>query len=117
MTLHVDDLVEETSTTTGTGDLTTSSVNGRRTFNSVYSNGSATDVFFYHIANESAAEWEVGTGHMSASTTLVRDTVLLSSNSNALVNFGSGTKRIVNDIPAKQQILIGQVWAMPYVWP
>lgn len=40
---------------------------------------------------------------MSDSTTLVRDTVLESSNSNNAVNFASGTKDVTNDIPAAEQ--------------
>ncbi len=117
MPIHVNNLVEETSVTTGTGNLTTSSVNGRRSFNAVYGNGSTTNVFFYFAANESAAEWEVGIGHMSAATTLVRDSVLYSSNSDALVNFSAGTKRIVNDIPANQQMTQGQIFALPFANP
>lgn len=117
MVLHVGDLIEETSTTTGTGDLTTSSVSGRRTFSTEFGTGSTLDLFYYFIANESAAEWEIGTGHMSGATTLVRDTVLESSNSNALVNFGAGTKRIVNDFPANRQISIGVVASLPYATP
>ena len=117
MPSHVSNLVEETSTTTGTGNLTTSSVNGRVTFSTAYSTGSTTNVFYYFIANESAAEWEIGLGHMSASTTLVRDTVMLSSNSNAAVNFSAGTKRICNDFPADRQISIGAAASLPYATP
>jgi len=49
--------------------------------------------------HQSAAEWEVGTGHLSAATTLVRDTVLNSSNSNAAVNFSAGTKDVTSAYP------------------
>ena len=93
-------LVEQKSTTTGTGDMTLTTINGRQPF-SVHGTGATTDVFPYHIWSEAAAEWETGTGHMSDATTLVRDTVLKSSNSNALVSFSAGTKRITNVLPAE----------------
>ena len=37
---------------------------------------------------------------MSDSTTLVRDTVIASSNSNSAVNFTAGTLDVTNDVPA-----------------
>lgn len=99
----VGNLVQETTTSTGTGNLTVSSVNGKRTFNTEFSTG-GTDVFYYFISHQSAAEWEVGTGHLSAATTFVRDTVIASSNAGAAVNFSAGTKDVVNDIPAVNQM-------------
>lgn len=101
---RVGNLVHETSITTGTGDQTTVSVNGKRSFNTEFGNGATTNVFYYFISHRSAAEWEVGTGHMSAATTLVRDTVISSSNADAAVNFSAGTKDILNDLPAAQQV-------------
>jgi hypothetical protein len=99
----IGDLVQQQSTSTGTGSMTLSAVSdGTRTFNAEWGTG-GTDVFYYFIQNESAVEWEVGTGHLSAASTLVRDTVLTSSNANALVNFSAGTKDIVNDLPASLQ--------------
>jgi hypothetical protein len=99
----IGDLVHQTSSTTGTGNLTLAAVNGKQTFASVFSTG-GTDVFYYFASNRNAAEWEVGTGHMSDSTTLVRDTVLASSNANAAVNFTTGTLDIANDLPASLQV-------------
>lgn len=87
-------LVHQQSTTTGTGNFTLSAVNGKQSFNSAFGNGVTTDVFDYFISNQGAAEWERGTGHMSASTTLVRDTVKESTNSNAAVSFSAGTKDV-----------------------
>ena len=97
------DLIHQQSTSTGTGNITLSSVNGKRTFNDEFGTG-GTDKFDYFISNQAAAEWERGTGHLSASTTLVRDTVLASSNANAAVNFSAGTKDIANDVPAALQV-------------
>lgn len=95
----ISNLVHEQSSSTGTGNLTLSSVNGKRSFNTAFSTG-GTDVFWYFISNRGAAEWEVGTGHLSDASTLVRDTVLASSNANAAVSFSAGTKDVTNAVPA-----------------
>lgn len=97
------DLVHETSSSTGTGNFTLANVNGKRSFNTAFGTG-GTDLFDYFIMNRDAAEWERGTGHLSAASTLVRDTVLASSNAGAAVNFSAGTKDVVNDIPAAKQV-------------
>lgn len=99
----IGDLVEQTSTTTGTGNFTLAAVNGRRTYAAVFGTGASTNVFYYYIASVSSTDWEMGMGHMSDATTLVRDTVLLSSNANAIVNFPAGSKTVVNDLPADRQ--------------
>ena len=102
-------LVRETTTTTGTGDLTTSSVSGYVTFNTSFGNDSETNRFFYYVIDETNGAYEYGRGHMSGATTLVRDTVLGSSNANALVNFSAGTKTIVCDSPAEHRTTHGKV--------
>lgn len=104
--LGVGNLVHETSITTGTGNQTLVAVNGKRTFNTEFGTG-GTDVFDYFISNPDAAEWEIGTGHMSTSTVLVRDTVIQSSNSDSAVSFTAGEKNITNDLPATLQ---GGAW-------
>ena len=98
------DLVHETSTTTGTGNFTLTNANGKRSFNTAFGSGAPLDVFDYYISNRDAAEWERGTGHLSAASTLVRDTVLASSNAGAAVNFSAGTKDVTNDVPAAKQL-------------
>ena len=100
----VKDLIHETTTGTGTGNLTVSAVDGRVRF-SDSTNGFGTggsDVFFYYVSHRTAPEWERGTGHMSDANTLVRDTVLASTNSNNAVNFTAGTKDVTNDMPASR---------------
>lgn len=97
------DFVHETTTSTGTGNLTLVNVNGKRSFNTAFGTG-GTNVFDYGISNRDASEWERGTGHLLDATTLVRDTVLASSNAGAAVNFSAGTKDVVNDIPAGNQL-------------
>lgn len=102
----IGDLVHQSSTTTGTGNLTLSAINGKRNFGDVFGTGVTTNVFYYYVSNRNAAEWEYGTGHMSDATTLVRDTVIASSNSNAAVSFSAGTLDVVNDLPSSIQALI-----------
>lgn len=93
------DRVKDTTTTTGTGSVTLSgsAPTGYRTFASVFA---VNDPIDYTIAL--GAEWEVGTGYLSAGTTLVRDRVLQSSNSGALVNFSAGTKDVFVTLPADE---------------
>jgi hypothetical protein len=89
--MRIADRVKDTSTTTGTGSLTLSGTapTGFQDFNTAFG---TSEPFPYVI--EGGAEWEVGIGYLSASTTLVRDTVFQSSNADALVNFSAGTKNV-----------------------
>lgn len=90
--------IKETTTSTGTGNLTLAgAASGFRTINSEFSND-ITDAgiyFNYHVFDAARAEWEAGIGHLSASGTLVRDYVERSSNADAAVNFAAGTKTII----------------------
>ena len=90
----------EISSTTGTGTITLGgAVTGYQAF-SVIGNGNTT---YYAIDN--GAEWEVGIGTYTASgTTLSRDTVLESSNSGSLVNFGAGVKTVFCTYPAERSV-------------
>lgn len=104
---------KETTTTTGTGDVTTAgAASGYQTINTMY----GLNVWFeYEI--RLGTEWEIGLGYLSASTTLVRSRVYQSSNSDALVNFSAGTKDVfatvsgfwLNSISARIQ-------SAPYAW-
>lgn len=86
----VADLVKETTTSTGTGNITLAGAMATfRTFNAGVGVGPS---FPYRI--DGGTEWEVGVGHLSNSTTLVRDSVQVSTNSNALVSFSAGTKTV-----------------------
>ncbi|BCJ91760.1 hypothetical protein IZ6_24950 [Terrihabitans soli] len=96
------DLVHQTTVGTGTGNLTLVTLNGKRSFSAAFGTGSG-NKFYYFICNRSSDQWERGLGYMSDATTLVRDTVQASSNSNALVDFDGVTKDVVNDIPAALQ--------------
>jgi len=100
MALVLKDRVQETTTTTGTGTLTLSGgVDGFQSF-SVIGDGNTT---FYSIVF--GASFEVGIGtYTSSGTTLSRDTILSSSNSNNAVNFGAGTKNVFVTYPASKSI-------------
>jgi hypothetical protein len=98
MAFVVADRVQETTATTGTGTITLAgAVVGFQSF-SVIGNGNNT---YYTIADQSGSNWEVGVGtYTSSGTTLSRDTVISSSNSGSLVNFGSGTKNVFVTYPS-----------------
>lgn len=105
------DRVKDTTTTTGTGDVTLSGSppSGYQSFNSAIGLGT-----YFHYTIEANGEWEVGQGHLSASTTLVRDAVFASSNSGALVNFSAGTKNVFLTISAYEMqntASVGRVYA------
>lgn len=90
---HVADRVKDTGTVSGTGNVTLSNTSstGFRTFASGIGVG---NLVWYAIESQ-AGEWEVGYGTLSNSTTLTRDEVSESSNSNAKVNFGGGASTSV----------------------
>lgn len=90
---------KETTTTTGTGTITLAgAVAGYQTFTSQFANGT---VVPYCIAGQTGSEWEVGKGTMQSSTTMSRDTIEASSNSNAAVNFSAGTKDVFVTVTAQ----------------
>jgi len=100
MALILKDRVQEVSTTTGTGTLTLAgAVTQFQTFSSAVGNGNTT---YYTIYNAGGSLWEVGLGTVGAGT-LSRDTVLASSNSNALVSF-TGTLYVFGDYPAGKAV-------------
>lgn len=95
-------LVWETSTITGTGNFT-SLTTVIKSFNTAFGTGGS-NLFEYFVWNAAVpGEYEHGLGHLSASTTLVRDTVLDGSNGTSLVNFSAGIKNITNAFGAAAQ--------------
>jgi hypothetical protein len=101
MALILKDRVKETTavTSTGTATLLGASV-GYQSF-SVIGNG---NTCYYTIAAQTTNEWEVGIGTYTSPNQLSRDTVLSSSNSNALVNFSAGTKDVFVAQPAEKAV-------------
>jgi hypothetical protein len=97
MALIVADRVAETSTTTGTGALTlAAAITGFRRFSAVCSTN---DTAYYAIIavdgnGNPSGDWECGLGTYSSANTLTRTTPQASTNSNAAVNFGAGTKYV-----------------------
>ena len=105
MALILKDRVQETSTTTGTGTLTLAgAVTQFQTFSSAVGNGNTT---YYTIYNAGGTQWEVGLGTVGAGT-LSRDTVLASSNANALVSF-TGTLYVFGDYPASKAVYLDAI--------
>ena len=105
MALILKDRVQETSTTTGTGTLTLAgAVTQFQTFSSAVGNGNTT---YYTIYNAGGMQWEVGLGTVGAGT-LSRDTVLASSNANALVSF-TGTLYVFGDYPAGKAVYLDAI--------
>ena len=97
MSFHISDRVKDTTTTTGTGNITLSGTapTGYQTFAATVD---ITGNCYYCITG--GAEWEVGYGTLTGTTTLSRSRVIASSNAGALVNFSAGTKDVFQTIPA-----------------
>lgn len=114
------DRCKETSTTTGTGSFTLSgAVSQYQSFQTAF--GSSPIMVQYAIVGQTGTEWEVGRGTFTAPSTLTRDLVASSSNSNALVNFSAGTKDVFATFSAEEangasignQYAQASGWAMP----
>jgi hypothetical protein len=102
--------VKETTRTVGTGALDLDgAVSGFRSFVDGIGTGNAC---YYRIAG--VDEWEVGIGNVTSGSpdTLSRDTILSSSNSNAVVSLSDGTKDVLVTLPAAGiPTLLGQITA------
>ena len=100
MAFVIADRVQETTISTGTGTvLLTGAVQGYQSFG-VIGNANTT---YYTIADQAGTNWEVGIGtYYSSNVSLVRTTVLSSSNASSLVNFPAGTKAVFVTYPAER---------------
>lgn len=88
----VADRVKETTSTTGTGNITLAGAVAQfQTFNAAFGTNFR---FPYAIIDADGVDWEVGQGYLSASTTLVREVVTASSNAGAAINLSAGTHSI-----------------------
>jgi hypothetical protein len=110
MAFVVADRVKDTTTTTGTGTITVSGTapTGYQAFATAMSTN---DSFYYCISDTTNGAWEVGFGTLASGTTITRDLVVASSNSNALVSFAAGTQVVFLDFPAAQYQNRGQDYA------
>jgi hypothetical protein len=90
------DRVLETSTSTGTGNITLAgAVTGFRAFSPAMALNVLTDYVIEGVdaSNVPTGEWETGVGYLSASTTLVRSKPNAGSAATP-VSFSAGTKRV-----------------------
>jgi hypothetical protein len=101
----INDRVKQTTTTTGTGTISLSGTEtGFETFVAGIGDGVQT---YYAIVHDGTADFEVGTGTVTdaGTDTLSRPsnaTVISSSNSDNLVDFGAGSKTVFCTLPAKK---------------
>ena len=103
MAFVIADRVRETTTTTGTGTITLGgAVTNFETFTANLSNS---DTTYYAIVDNTNSDFEVGLGTFTASGTTLARSVLASSNSNNLVDFGAGTKDVFITIPASKMVV------------
>ncbi len=97
------DRIKETTITLGTGTLTLGgAVIGYKTFASRYA---VADRLHYCIVG--ASGWEVGLGTFGAANTLQRTSVIASSNADAFVDFGAGSKDVFVTLPALAGVRTG----------
>jgi len=100
----INDRVKQSTTTTGTGTIDlTGTETGFETFVAGIGDGVQT---YYAIVHDGTSDFEVGTGTVTdaGTDTLSRQSVISSSNSDALVNFGAGSKTVFCTLPAKKTI-------------
>jgi hypothetical protein len=91
MALVLQDRVKETSSSSGTGNITLGgAIPGFRTFVSCVPTASIVYYCIHNLAAGYDTEWEVGYGTFTSPDTLVRTNVYSSSNAGALVNFTAG---------------------------
>lgn len=105
MTHIVSDRIRETSTTTGTG---TYSLAGAVSGYQAFDDDMATNDTCWYVAHM-GANWEVGLGTFTsaATDTIARTTILASSNGDAAVDWGAGTKHIFMTVPASKWGRVG----------
>ena len=106
MALVINERVKETSTTTGTGDITLAGVpagQGNVTFSSGIGVGNTT---YYCIFQQGSSSFEIGLGTLSGSTTLERTTVINNSSGNTSKISFSGTLDVFVTMPAAKTVYL-----------
>ena len=105
MALVLKDRVLETASSPGTGTVTLlGATTGYQSFANGVGNSNTT---YYTIATVGGAEWEVGIGtYYSANNSIVRNTVISSSNAGNLTNFSSGSQSVFVTYPAEEAVYL-----------
>jgi len=102
MALVLKDRVKVVTATTGTGTYTLGANKTGFSDFGVIGDGNTT---YYTVEN--GTDWEVGIGTYTASgTTLSRDAILASSNSNTAVNWGAGNKDVFVSYPTERAVYV-----------
>lgn len=107
MRIIFDDRARQTSTTTGTGNMTLiAAEDGYHDLNPAINRE-----FYYCIHNltDGVDEWEVGRGHVDSGA-LVRSTVTASTNGGSAVSFTAGIKEIFSTVSSE---FFGNILAKP----
>jgi hypothetical protein len=110
MALILKDRVKETSSSSGTGNITLGGAfPGYQTFNTAIASGSTVYYTIHNLTAGVDSEWEVGLGTFTSPATLARTTVLSSSTGSA-VNFTAGASGLEVFItqPAEEAVYINQ---------
>jgi hypothetical protein len=110
MALILKDRVKESSTSSGTGNITLGgAIPGYQTFNAAIATGSTVYYTIHNLTAGSDTEWEVGVGTFTSPSTLSRDTVL-SSSTGSKVNFTAGASGLEVFVtqPAEQALYTNQ---------
>ena len=105
MAFVVNDRVKETSTSTGTGTINLAGAEtGFETFVAGIGNSNAT---YYCIQAQGGSAFEIGVGTVTDASpdTLSRTAIISSSNGDAAVDFGAGTKDVFCTLPASKAVI------------
>ena len=112
MALILKDRVKETSSSSGTGNITLSGAfAGYQTFNAAIASGSTVYYTIHNLTSGSDDQYEVGVGTFTSPSTLSRDTVFTSSaGAPTKVNFtaGAGGLEVFITQPAEEAVYINQ---------
>lgn len=97
------DRVKDTTTTTGTGNITLANVaiGIHQPFGAAFAAGTKNIPYCIQDQDGTGTLFEAGVGTLVSATVFRRDTVYSSSNAGALVNFGPNTKDVACIVPAR----------------
>jgi len=90
----------------GTGNAKLITIKGYRSFDIAFPDSNETTRFYYAMRHTGTGDYEEGYGYINPEGELVRDEdtpIIASSNDGLRVNFTSGIKEIVCDVPASMQ--------------